>query len=277
MVAEQKTIEDFIEKTYPRKYESIFTVVYGPNQSGKTNLCLLIMEILYELGLADRFGSNVPVEAPFKVEFIEDFQTLEHTCRMLNPNPKKKGLKKYVYFLSEMGKIFPRDEAWRNTKFIRKLQTVRKYGLNLLGDAVDRVDARILSASFAHGVFHKKKDRLTSALYEDWLDSGKRIPIYGIPKTTIDFDTYHSAEFYMEPQNPEGTIVPLNYEHEIAFRYADGESWKKIGIPTQKGKRCVIEVLKYHRTHCLPHLGIEKQESPPIEAEIIKDSAEVTE
>lgn len=277
MGAEQKTIEDFIEKIYPRRYESIFTIVTGPNQSGKTNLSLLIMEIMFELGLAERFGSNVPVEAPFEVDFINDFQTLEQTCRMLNPNPKKKGLKRYVYFLSEMGKIFPRDEAWKNTKFIRKLQTVRKYGLNLLGDAVDRVDGRIVSASFAHGVFHKAKDRLTTAVYEDWLDRGKRIPIFEIPKTIIDFDTYHSADFYMEPQTPDNVIVPLNYEHEIVFKYRDLGSWKKVGVTTQEGKRCVFKVIDFHRTHCLPHLAIEKQESAPIEAEIAKDSIEVTE
>lgn len=273
----QKTIDDFILKIYPRRYESIFTIVTGPNQSGKTNLCLLIMEIMYELGLADKFGSNVPVDAPFKVDFINDFQTLEHTCKMLNPTPKKSGLKRYVYFLSEMGKTFPRDEAWRNTKFIKKLQTVRKYGLNLLGDAVDRVDGRIVSPSFAHGVFHKKKDRLTSAIYEDWLDSGKRIPIFDIPKTKIDFDTYHSADFYMEPQTPEGAIIPLNYEHQIAKRYTDGESWKKIGISTQEGKRCLQKVVRYHLTHCLPTIDTKNDVSTPIETEIAKDSAEVTE
>jgi len=270
VVEEQnQTIDDFVLKIYPRKYESVFTVVTGPNQSGKTNLCLLIMEIMYELGLAERFGSNVPVEAPFEIDFIEDFQTLDQTCRMLNPSPKKRGLKRYVYFLSEMGKSFPRDEAWRNTKFIKKLQTIRKNGLNLLGDAVDRVDGRILSPSFAHGVFHKKKDSLTFAVYEDWLDNGRKIPIYDIPMTKIKFDTYHTADFYMEPQTPDGFKVPLNEEHEIAKKYLDcGQKMKDTGYHRQKVKRAIGKVLELHFSQCLRELAEDKDVIEPAKAEI---------
>ena len=99
-----RVFDDFVKDIYKRKYQAVFNAVLGPNQSGKTEFCLLLMETVQKLGLADAFGSNVPVEANFEVDFIEDFQTLKKTCRMLNPDPDKRGLKKYLYFGSEMGK-----------------------------------------------------------------------------------------------------------------------------------------------------------------------------
>jgi len=222
-------------------------MVLGKNQSGKTDFILYIMEILHELGLMDAFGSNMPMKAPFEVDFIEDFETLENTCRMLNPNPNKKGLKKYFFFGSEMGKWLPKDQAWRNIDFIEKLQTVRKYGFNWAGDAISRVDSRALNEIHFNGCFKKiSPNNPTIAYYDDW-EKGDRIYLYDIPRTKIKFDTFYTANFYMKPQ-VEGALVPLNKDHEIAFQYLDNDcSWKKAGIDTQTGKRAVVAVLKMYR------------------------------
>lgn len=277
-VEEEQTLDDIVEMIYDPQYQSVFTAVTGQNQSGKTNLNLLFMEILEESDLAYGFGSNVKdLEAPFHIDFIEDFKTLKKTCQMLNPNPSKYGLKRYFFFGSEMGKWVPKDQPWNKTtlKLLEEFQTVRKYGLSFLGDAIDRIDERILSPSFFHGKFVKKKHSLTTALYYDWLN-GRKIWLYDIPKTKIKFDTYDSANFYMDPQGTEGKPIPLNYEHEIAFKYLDLGSWKKVGVSTQEGKRCIQKVIRFHRTHCVPSLDEDIALLDEIEAESTKDSVEVT-
>lgn len=250
----KRTIDDFIKKIYHRKYQSIWTAVIGANQTGKTATNLLIMERAEKLGLFDAFGANMPVEANFEVDFIEDFDTLKKRCIMLNPNPAKHGIKRYLFLGSEMGSWLPKDAPWENVDFIRNLQQVRKYGLSFLGDGVDRIDSRILNPAFFHGYYQKPyKGNPKFAIYYDWVNSRKTI-LKEIPMTKLGFDTWYKAMFYMLPQVPEDTIVPLNVEHELVKKYLDSGSWKAAGVHAQAGKRALMKVLDYHFTHCLHSL-----------------------
>ncbi len=272
------TLIDFIKRTYNRKYQSIWTCTLGPNQSGKTDWNLKQLEMIHDLGLGDGFGSNMPLEAPFDIDFIEDFETLRRRCQMLNPDPDKYGIKRYFFLGSEMGDWAPKDQPWLNVKFIKELQQVRKYGLSFLGDAIARVDSRILNEKHFHGYFQKvNKIRPQFAIYTDWVNGGKPAKLYGIPRTSIGFSTWYSANFYMEPQLKDGAIIHLNPEHEIVFKYLDTGSWKKVGVSTQEGKRALQKVLRYHRTYCLHNLQEEKDVLGPIKSDITKDSVEVTE
>jgi len=235
------------------------------------------MERIHALGLGDAFGSNMPLETDFEIHFIEDFETLKKRCQMLNPDPERHGIKRYFFHGSEMGDWAPKDQPWLNVKFIKELQKVRKYGLNFLGDGIDRIDSRILNEKHFHGYFEKlSKANPTIAVYTDWFNR-RRTRIYNIPRTSIGFNTWYSANFYMDPQLKEGSIIPLNYEHEIAFKYLDLGSWKEVGISTQEGKRCIQKVLRFHRSHCLQELAKDKQDLSPIKSEITKGSVEVTE
>jgi len=249
------TLKDFIKKTYqgPKKrpYQSVWTCVLGPNQSGKTDFNLLQMEMIHDLGLGDAFGSNMPLKANFEIDFIEDFQTLKQRCEMLNPNPKKYGIKRYFFLGSEMGKWLPRDQPWENTKFITALQLVRKYGLNWLGDGIARIDARVLNEKHFHGYFEKvSKAHPQIAVYHDYINM-RKVTLKGIPRTRIEFDTWYSANFYMLPQVPEDAIVPLNPEHQIVKKYLEFGSWKRADIHPQEGKRAITKVLEFHMKRCL--------------------------
>ena len=248
------TFNAFLKHVYG-KSESTFTCVVGENETGKTDFNLLQMERLHELGIGHSFGSNMEsLKADFEIDFINDFETLERTCRMLNPNPKKYGLKKYFFFGSEIGKWAPRDQAWKNTEFIEKLQTVRKYGLSMLTDAIDRVDGRVLNPRFFAGLFEKpSKNNKKFAIYENWA-SGQTFQFKNIPKTSVDYDTYETANFYMSPQVPENAIVPLNPQHLIVRKYLEAGSWKAADVHPQEGKRAVTAVLDYHMKHCLHSL-----------------------
>jgi len=228
---------------------------------------LHLMERLYKLELMDAFGSNMPIDAPFEVDFIEDFQTLKKRCQMLNPNPNTKGIKRYFYFGSEMGKWLPKDQAWRNVNFIEELQTIRKYGLNFSGDAINRVDSRVLNEIHFEGCFTKYNPKNpTMAYYDDWV-THERTFLKNIPRTKIKFDTFYSANFYMEPQTPDTLKIPLSPEHEIVKKYREFGSWKKADIHPQEGKRAVLKVLDFHLSNCLHDISKEKDVSTSADVE----------
>jgi hypothetical protein len=247
----ESTFDAFIRRVYGQR-ESVFTCVVGENETGKTDFNLLQLDRIHALGIGHGFGSNMrSLEADFEIDFIEDFETLEKTCRMLNPDPKKHGLKKYFFLGSEIGKWAPKDQAWKNVEFIEKLQTVRKYGLSMLTDAIDRVDGRILNKRFFAGLFIKPfKNNPKFATYEDWT-TGQTIQFKDIPKTRIAYDTYETANFYMKPQVPENIRIPLNPEHQIVRQWLEHGSWKKADIHPQEGKRAIEKVLRFHLENCL--------------------------
>ena len=249
----ENSLDDFIKQTYNKKFQSVWTCTLGQNQSGKTDWNLFQMERIHALGLAEHFGSNIPnLESDFEIDFIEDFVTLKKRCQMLNPDPEKSGIKRYFFLGSEMGDWAPKDQPWLNVAFIKELQQVRKYGLSFLGDAIDRVDSRILNEKHFHGYFEKvSKANPTIAVYYDWFNRRKP-KIYNIPRTKIKFNTWYSANFYMEPQQEGEIIVPLNKEHHMVFNYMDnGYSWDKTEYKRWQGKDAIDKVIKYHRNHCL--------------------------
>jgi hypothetical protein len=252
-------LKSLIKKIYTRKKQSVWTVTLGKKQSGKTNFNLRQMELLNELGLADGFGSNLQiVNPPFEIDFIEDFQTLKKRCQMLNPDPEKHGIKRYFFFGSEMGKWLPRDQPWRNVKFIEELQLVRKIGLNWLGDGINRIDERVVNETHFDGIFRKVSiTRPDIAQYYNFANKQK-ITIHNIKKTSLNYNTWESCNFYMEPQTPD-TEIPLNADHKIVKLYLDsGCSIAKTGLHSQEVKRARDNVLKYYFKHHLQPMKTEE-------------------
>jgi hypothetical protein len=248
ILTNNKTLRDLVKKIFNKRKQSVWVVTTGKKQSGKTDFTLRLMEILYEENLADGFGANVKsLRAPFDIDFIQDFETLQERCKMLNPDPEKRGIKRYFFFGSEMGKWLPRDEPWRNTKFIKELQLVRKIGLNWLGDGINRIDLRVLSDAHFDGQFKKVSQmRPDIATYHDFA-TGKISTVEGIKRTSLKFNTWESCDFYMEPQGDTAGEIPLNQDHLIVKQYLEaGCSIAKTGLHSQVVKRARDNVLKYY-------------------------------
>lgn len=264
----KESLADFMRLVYNPKYQSVWTACLGRNQSGKTDFMLFTMEKLHELGLAAGFGSNIEgLKAPFDIDFIEDFQTLKKRCQMLNPNPRNRGIKRYFFLGDEMGDWAPKDMPWLNVKFIKELQQVRKYGLCMLACAIDRVDERILNEKHFHGYFVKSKANLRRAVYYDWMRYDK-IHLVHIPRTKIEFDTFYSASFFMEPQVPAEFRVPLNLEHQMIKTYREsGYSWDKTEYSRTQGKRAIDKVIDFHFGTCLHSI-----QEPSIDSEVPEPS-----
>lgn len=258
------TLDNLIKKIFTKRKQSIWIAVSGRKQSGKTNFVFRIMESLHKQKLMAGFGSNVEsLKAPFEVDFIQDFQSLKQRCQMLNPNPSKHGIKRYLFFGSEMGKWLPRDQPYRNVKFIEELQLVRKYGLNWIGDFIDRVDKRVINATHFDGEFKKLSiTRPDIALYHNY-QTGSEIEIAGIKPTNLIYDTWESCNFYMEPQMEENEVF-LNPDHLKVKLYLDNDCViSKTGLHPNEVKRARDNVLKFYFKHYVltnPQTVEDKQE-----------------
>ena len=259
-----ETLRALVKKIFTKRKQSVWVLVTGRKQTGKTNFCLRIMEILHEENLVHGFGSNVQtLKAPFDVDFIQDFKTLKERCQMLNPSPEKHGIKRYLYFGSEMGKFLPRDQPYRNVQFIEELQLVRKYGLNWLGDGIDRIDKRVINSTHFDGEFKKLSiTRPDLATYHNY-QTDQVFMIEGIKPTTLEYDTWESCNFYMEPPVDETRDIVLNADHQIVKEYIDcGFSISKTGRHSQEVKRARDRVLEYYFKHYV-YAGLETMEPEP--------------
>ena len=260
MTKTNKGLYNLVKRIYNPKYNSVWTCAFGRNQSGKTDWNLRQLEMINELGLAGGIGTNMEtVECKdFEIELIKDFKTLKARCKMLNPDPKKRGLKRFFFLVSELADFIPKDTPWTNVKFIKELQKVRKYGLSIIGDAIDRVDGRVFNENHFHGYFVKyDKGNPRVAKYFDWI-SGDVLDVEDIPRTTIEFDTYESASFYMEPQAEDSTKITLNPDHQIVKQYLEsGCSIAKTGLHSHEVKRARDNVLKYYWKHHLEPMTTE--------------------
>ena len=270
-----KGLYDLMKRIYNPKYNSVWTCSFGRNQSGKTDWNLRQLEMINELGLAGGIGTNMEtVECKdFEIELIKDFKTLKARCKMLNPDPKKRGLKRFFFLVSELADFVPKDTPWTNVKFIKELQKVRKYGLSIIGDAIDRVDGRVFNENHFHGYFVKyDKGNPRVAKYFDWI-SGDVLDVEDIPRTTIEFDTYESASFYMEPQADYEGEIPLNQDHLIVKKYLEaGCSIVKTGLHQQEVKRARDNVLKYYWKHHLEPQPEAPKDIAIVEPSIIEES-----
>ena len=88
-----------------------------------------------------------------------------------------------------------------------------------------------------------------------------------IPKCQMWFDTYYTANFYIEPQNPEIKNIPLNEEHELVKKLLEAGSIKATGLHPQEVKRARDKVLAYHMKHCLGSMTNEEESSEITESQ----------
>ena len=270
-----KGITDLLKHVYDPKYDSVWTNTKGKNQSGKTDYNLLQFEILHQLGpkYASGFGSNLESIECEWIELIRDFKTLKTRCQMLNPNPHpRKKIKRFFFQISELADFVPRDQPWNNVDFIKELQKVRKIGLSIVSDSIDRVDERVLNSNHFHGYFVKyNKGDPTVAKYYDWTND--RIhTLRNIPRTTIPFNTYESASFFMEPQT-EGSEILLNEDHLIVQKYLDsGCIISKTGFHSQAVKRARDNVLKYYWKHHLKPMPEAPKDNVIVEPSTVEES-----
>lgn len=178
--------------------DSVFFLMEGFNQSGKTDFMLWLMQQFHYFKMFRGFGCNQVLEdTPFEYDFISDLETLMKKVTTFN--------KRYFFFLDELGKSVARATPWDklNIELIKEFETKRKFKLSIGACAIGQVDRRIKNP--AHLDFYIRKLSLKTAKVYHLLKR-KQLFISGISRTSIKFHEFKVAVFTKE--SVKGT--PIN-------------------------------------------------------------------
>lgn len=237
-------------------HEAIIIVIKGYWKTGKTNVGLRLIEDLIEIGIIKIAGTNIKIRPTETLKYIEDFPTLRkfHYDDPIRPKPK-------VFVFDEAGKLAVRRGAMRrmNVEFMKFIPELSKGKMKLIviTQSENLTDSIFTETEFTRATIetHKTKEfGYSISIKSEMLDK----PIYFVnrfPKTTIDYEPYQSAEFFMEPRfvEKENLLCCM-----ISRLYAvDGLSSTKIANRLGYSRDKVIRLIKMHIRHTLNELTAE--------------------
>ena len=191
--------------------DSVFIIILGFNQAGKTDLMLWFTEQFYKYGHFKYFGLNQPItNAPYEHDFIHDLESLLRRCTILK--------KPYFYFLDELARSANKATSWEKTNIglIKALEVRRKYKLSIGGAGIGEIDKRILSPLHVDVVIQKTS--LTTAIVYH-VQKKKTKYLYKIPKTSIGFKE-HEASIFTPTSTLEAEAVK-DIDVKIALEWAE--------------------------------------------------------
>lgn len=218
---------------------SAFIIILGRRETGKTDFSLLIAEILHNAGLIHNVATNIKIyNSPFPIKHITNLDDLRLWCRETHG--------KKLWLFDEFGKAFRRRSPMSslNIKLIDDFQILRKYKLSTLAITVDEkyCDNVALGSDILDGVFLKTnyKDPKV-ALYIDNLENIRK-RITGIPKTSIDFDTWDVAPFV--EHGPTTKPAFKDQELNVLWEWSHGATYKSLELHPQQLNRMVRKYVK---------------------------------
>jgi len=197
----------------------------GRRGTGKTDLSLLIAEILVSLGVVDHVASNIKIyDAPFPITEITNLEDLEYWAK------NTKGVKLFLF--DEIGKGMTRRRPMSslNVNLIHHFHILRKYKLHIVATTINEqyVDNAILGQDILDGYFFKPNFRNPKvALYQDNLEN-LDFGIDDLPKTTVKFDTWDSAPF--TEHSPDRRPKFKDKDREILWKWSHGYTYKDLGL-----------------------------------------------
>jgi len=227
---------ELIIKLFKRQ-TSTCIIILGRRESGKTDLSLLIAEILAFNNIMRHFATNIRVYAsPFEVIRITNLEDLELWCK--NNSGKK------LFIFDEAGKSLRRRTPMSrlNIRLLDNLQILRKYKLNIIFIAPHEkyMDNAALGSDVIDAVFHKYRNKKV-ALYRDEMEN-YTLSISNIPRTSIDFDTWDVAPFTSHGVKEKPLFKDRDLE--VAYDWSHGKTAKDLGLHSMQLHRILKKVLK---------------------------------
>jgi len=216
---------------------SSFQIIFGRRGTGKTDLALLLSEILHKF-LKFKVATNIKIyKSWFPIEPISSLQDLKYWGK------HESGMK--VYLFDEVGRSMPRRSpmARLNLKLINEFQIIRKYKLSFLccTPSDKYVDKTALGSDILDGYFHKPFfNDPKVALYEDYLESFTK-DFWDLPKTSVSYDTWDSAIF-TEFSKHRATFN--NEDKELLWKWVNGSTSKELGLDRTQIRRKVHKFIR---------------------------------
>ena len=200
----------------------------GVWKTGKTDFSLYVAKRCLNLGLVSEIASNIDTQGEFPL--ITDTQTLNSWL--------KSDARRKLFIFDEGNEHLPNTGfmSSKSTGFKAILpQISKKRGrLIVIAQDVDTLDKTFRSKSWWRGTF--KKTSKTSASLTAYWNVYKPLEITGIPKTTVKFDPYNSAEWNEQPEH--GPIFFNDKDRQILWAIThEGKTAKELGIHQQELSR----------------------------------------
>jgi len=218
---------------------SVCIAIMGRRDTGKTDLALLIMEILAKFDIIKNFATNIRIyKAPFETRHITNLVDLEYWCQN---TPGRK-----LFILDEAGKTIRRRSAMSrlNIKMLDNLQILRKYKLSLeiVFPADKYIDSAVLGSDVLDAVILKPhyKNRKV-ALYHDIMEDIE-IWFTDVPPTNIHFDSWDIAPFTEKPKFEKPRFKEK--DTQILWDWSHGKSLKDLGLHPMQINRLVRRFIK---------------------------------
>lgn len=221
----------FVSRLFTRQI-SAFLIIFGRRGSGKTDLALLLAEILYEKGIVKHIATNIDVtDSPFIIEKITNLDDLREWAET------KHGKKLFLF--DEIAKAMPRRKpmASLTVDLLNEFQILRKFKLSIVATTIteQQTDSGILDPSIIDGYFTKpnwKNPKI--ALYYDQLEEFKEY-WYNLPGTSLKFDTYSSAPFTKHGAKRHPKLKTQELQH--LWDLTHGMSAKDLGLQNMQVAR----------------------------------------
>jgi len=195
------------------RQRSNLNLILGRRGVGKTNLSLLLHEILNEHNPRILHATNIKVLNPaFPIEYINNLESLRAWSATYKSTPK-------LFSLDEAAIVLKRRRfmASINVKIIEDYQVMRKYNLNLVNITQNEttIDSAVIDNMFLDGFYDRYS--VNTLEYTDIFQRHKLDGVFDdIPETSLSYDTNDPAVFTEYPQEAD-------YESRRAFFKGDEE------------------------------------------------------
>ena len=232
-------------KSLFRQQDATFIAIFGRRGTGKTDLGLLIMEILYNAEIIKHFSTNTKIySSPFPIDEITDLQSLEYW------GSSKKGLK--VFLFDEIADAMSRRRpmASLTVELIKKFNKLRKHKLSVIATTIgertlDRavLDRDLLDARIKRPLFNRQSLNFLKVAYYENLLNYDAIEIRNIPATSVKFDSWDSSPFTQRPIKEKPAFKDKDMQD--VYDWTHGKTAKALGLHSMQINRKVKKILKH--------------------------------
>jgi hypothetical protein len=212
--------------------------VSGAKEKGKTDFSLLLAEIAYLKKFRVKIATNIETESYMIEKQIVNLPDLKEWLQ----ESKRK-----LFILDEAGLSIPklRFMSTMNIEIMKILQMIRHYDSGFIGIApsTKNIDSTFMNTDILDA--HIRKVTKTLAYVKDYLQNDTYY-LEGIPRTSINFNSKHIAEFLMEKETIT-TDMPLCCQ--VAAIYGKKVSTSQIAKAFNLHKEEVRRLLQDHCKH----------------------------
>ncbi|MCJ7633903.1 hypothetical protein MUP77_16145 [Candidatus Bathyarchaeota archaeon] len=231
--------------------------VSGAKEKGKTDFSLLLAEIAYLKKFRTKIATNIETESYMIEKQITNLPDLKGWLQ----ESKHK-----LFILDEAGLSIPklRFMSTMNIEIMKLLQMIRHYDAGFIGIApsTKNIDSTFMNTDILDG--HVRKITKTLAYVKDYLQNDTYF-LEGIPRTSINFNSKHIAEFTMDK---EAILNELPLETQVAISYSRTHNYKQTGnlfnLKSEQVRRIIWDfIAKSQNTIHNSQVGVTIHKEPP--------------